>query len=174
MRRSGSADNNEQGQEIEVLEMSGEVRDGFCYARVKVSEDVNKWVDLLPLLKPFTALLERKIEPVAMPKRATLLNPLEPVHKLARVREGQRWRIPMVDPMSLFWERTPRLKYLDAQVLPQVEWIKWGTRRDPVPCLVIQYQGDEISGYTWVQEEDGLVVGQEITQHGETLRLMRD
>jgi hypothetical protein len=39
---------------------------------------------------------------------------------------------------------------------------------------VIEYQGDDISGYTWVQEEDGLVVGQEITQHGEKLRLWRD
>ncbi len=174
MRRSGSADNNEQSQEIDVLEMSGEVRDGFCYARVKVSEEVNKWVDLLPLLKPFTALLERKIEPVAMPKRATLLNPLEPVHKLAKVRKGQHWRIPMVDPMSVFWERSPRLQYLNAEVLEETEWIKWGTHKDPVPCLVIKYQGDDVSGYTWVQEEDGLVVGQEITQHGDTLRLMRD
>jgi hypothetical protein len=160
-------DDNEQSQEIEVLELSGEVHDNFCYPHVRVSKEVKKWV-------PFAAFFEREIEPVAMPKRATMLNPLEPVHKLAKVRKGQHWRIPMVDPMSVFWERSPRLHYLNAEVLQETQWIKWGSHKDPVPCLVIKYQGDDVSGFTWVQEEDGLVVGQEITQHGDTLRLMRD
>jgi hypothetical protein len=160
-------EDNEQSQEIEVLELSGKVRDNLCFPRITVSPEVKKWV-------PFAAFFEREIDPVVMPKRATLLNPLEPVHKLARVRKGQHWRIPMVDPMSVFMQRSPRLEYLNAEVLPETEWIKWGTHRDPVPCLVIKYQGEDISGYTWVQEEDGLVVGQEITQHGDTLRLMRD
>ncbi len=169
-----SPDDNEKSQAIEVLELSGEVHDNFCYARVTVSQEVNEWVDLFPLLKPFTAFFEREMKPVPMPKRATMLNPLEPVHKLAKVRKGQHWRIPMVDPMSVFWERSSRLQYLNAEVLQETEWIKWGAHKDPVPCLVIKYQGDDVSGHTWVQEEDGLVVGQEITQHGDTLRLMRD
>lgn len=173
-KTASAAPDNEQSQEIEVLELSGEVRDNVCYPRVIVSQDVNQWVDRLPLLKPLISYLERKIEPVPMPKRATLLNPLEPVHKLARVRKGQRWQIPMIDPMSVFMQRSPRLEYLNAEVLPQTEWIKWGSHKEAVPCLIIRYQGDDISGYTWVQEDDGLVVGQEITQHGDTLRLMRD
>jgi hypothetical protein len=164
----------EQSKEIEVFELSGEVHDNFCYAHITVSKEVNEWVRVFPFLKPLTAFLERKIEPMAMPKRATLLNPLEPVHKLARVRKGQHWRIPIVDPMSVFMQGSARVQYLNAEVLPQTEWIKWDGHKDPVPCLVIKYQGDDISGYTWVQEEDGLVVGQEITQHGDTLRLMRD
>jgi hypothetical protein len=167
-------DDNEQSQAIEVLELSGEVRDNFCYARMTVSQEVNKYVDIVPILKPFVAFFEREIKPVAMPKRATMLNPLEPVHKLAKVRKGQHWRVPMVDPLSVFVQGSPRLQYLNAEVLQETEWIKWGTHKDPVPCLVIKYQGDDVSGYTWVQEEDGLVVGQEITQHGDTLRLMRD
>jgi hypothetical protein len=162
-----SAQEDEVSHEIEVLVLSGEVRDNFCYPQILVSPEVKKWV-------PIAAYFERPLEPVAMPQRATLLNPLEPVNKLARVRKGQRWRIPMVDPLTTFWQKSPRFQYLNATVLPEAEWLKWGANKNPVPCLVIEYQGDDISGYTWVQEEDGLVVGQEITQHGEKLRLWRD
>jgi hypothetical protein len=123
---------------------------------------------------PLAALLEREMEPVAMPKRASILNTLAPVNKLAKVRKGQHWRIPMFDPLTIFWNKSPRMQYLDAQVLDKTVWVKWGTRKDPAPCLIIEYQGDDISGHTWIQEEDGLVVRQEITQHGDKLELRRD
>jgi hypothetical protein len=169
-------EDSETSEEIQMVEISGEVHDDLCYPRVTVSPDIKKltFVALVePLMKSLVAYLERPMEPIRMPKRAAMLNPLEPVNKLAKVRKGQRWRIPMIDPMSA-WQKSSGVQYLDAEVLWETEWIKWGPHKEPVPCLVIKYQGDDLTGYTWVQEEDGLVVGQEITQHGDNLRLMRD
>jgi hypothetical protein len=162
-----SSQEDEVSHQIEVLALSGEVRDNFCYPHIAVSPEVKEWA-------PIAAVFERQMEPVAMPKRATLLNPLEPVNKLAKVRKGQHWRIPLIDPLTALWQKSPRVNYLNARVLPETQWHKWGANKAPVPCLVIEYEGDDISGYTWVQEEDGLVVGQEITQHGDKLRLWRD
>jgi hypothetical protein len=158
---------SETSQEIEVVELSGEIRDKVCYPRITMSAEVKKWV-------PLAALFEKKMEPVPMPKQASVLNPLEPLHKLSKVRKGQRWRIPMVDPLTVYLKQSPRMQYLDAVVLDKTVWLKWGSKKEPVPCLVIEYQGDDISGHTWIQEEDGLVVQQEITQHGDKLELRRD
>lgn len=152
---------------IELLRLSGDVRDNVCFPHIKVAPEIKKWV-------PLVSMLEREMEPVTMPKRASILNTLAPVNKLAKVKKGQRWRIPMVDPLSIFWKQSTRIQYLDAQVLDKTEWLKWGTKKDYVPCLVIEYQGDDISGHTWIQEVDGLVVRQEITQHGDKLELRRD
>jgi hypothetical protein len=163
--------NTPNGEEIsfrvELLQVTGEVRDHFCYPHIKVSDEVKKWVPLL-------SFLERDLDPVPMPKRASLLNTLAPVNKLAKVRKGQHWRIPMVDPLSMFWNRSPRMKYLDAEVLDDTVRLQWGTKKEPVSCLIIEYQGDDITGQTWIQEEDGLVIRQEITQHGTKLELRRD
>jgi hypothetical protein len=158
---------NEPSQEIEMVKLSGVIRDRFCFPRITVSDQLKEWI-------PLAALFERQMDPVPMPNQATLLNPLEPIHKLAKVRMGQRWRIPMVDPLAVFLKQSPRMQYLDAVVLDKTVWLKWGSKKDLVPCLVIEYQGDDISGHTWIQEEDGLVVRQEITQHGEKLELRRD
>jgi hypothetical protein len=164
---------SENSQEIELVEIFGKVQNDVCYPRMIVSPEAKKWVSLAAFFEPLVAYLERPMEPIRMPTRAAMLNPLEPVNKLAKVSKGQRWRIPMVDPMSA-WQKSSGVQYLNAEVLQDTEWIKWGGHKEPVPCLVIKYQGDDLTGYTWVQEEDGLVVGQEITQHGDNLRLMRD
>jgi hypothetical protein len=160
-------EDNEQAREVELFTLSGEVRDGLCYPHLILAPDVKKYA-------PFVAFMERDQKPVPMPQRASILNPLEPVNKLAKVRKGQRWRVPMVDPLTFFGQRSPRVEYLNAEVSRETLWLKWGNRKDPVPCLEIRYEGDDISGFTWIQQDDGLVVGQEITQHGDTLRLMRD
>jgi len=167
MKISPGPEESENARHVEILHLTGEVHDNVCSAHIKVPPDVKKWV-------PLAALLEREMEPVAMPKRASILNTLAPVNKLAKVRKGQHWRIPMFDPLTIFWNKSPRMQYLDAQVLEKTVWVKWGTRKDPAPCLIIEYQGDDISGHTWIQEEDGLVVRQEITQHGDKLELRRD
>jgi len=165
-------EDGESVHESGSLKVSGEVRDGFFRPHIKI---------IIPPLQPF----ELDMKPLAMPKRASILNPLEPVNKLPRVRKGQHWRIPMVDPLAMFedavfslglsaGQKSTRLEYLDAEVLNETVGIKWGAKKEPVPCLVIEYQGDDISGHTWIQEDDGLVVGQEITQHGDKLELKRD
>jgi len=170
--KSQGKDPNEDEPEItflhvELLQLTGEVRENLCYAHLKLSPEVKKWA-------PLMTFLEKDIEPIAMPKRASLLNTLSPVNKLAKVRKGQHWRIPIIDPLSMIWNHSPRMQNLDAQVLEETAWLKWGAKKEPVPCLVIDYQGDDLTGQTWIQEEDGLVVRQEITQHGAKLELRRD
>ncbi len=160
-------EDSETALKVELLHLTGEVRDHYCYPRLKVASEVKKWV-------PLASLFEREMEPVAMPNRASILNTLAPVNKLARVRKGQRWRVPMVDPLAMFWNQSPRMEYLDALVLNDIQWIQWGNKKEPAPCLVIEYRGDDISGHTWIQEEDGMVVRQEIIQHGDKLELKRD
>lgn len=167
LRKGAGQEKFESDAHIELLRLTGEVRDNVCYAHIKVTPEIKEWV-------PLVSMFEREMEPVPMPKRASMLNTLAPVNKLAKVKKGQRWRIPVVDPLTIFWKQSPRMQYLDAQVLDETVWLKWGAKKDPVPCLVIEYQGDDISGHTWIQEEDGLVVRQEITQHGDKLELRRD
>jgi hypothetical protein len=147
--------------EVEALRLSGEVRDQQFYPHVSINV-------------PLILKMERDLEPVPMARRASLMNPLQPVNRLANLRKGQHWRIPIVDPLTSAWQRSAKIQFLNAQVLPETQPLKWGTNKNEVPCLVIEYEGEEITGHTWVQESDGLVVLQEIQQHGETMKLLRD
>jgi hypothetical protein len=147
--------------ELEVLHLSGEVRDQQFYPHVSINV-------------PLFLKMERDLEPVPMARQASLMNPLQPVNRLANLRKGQHWRIPIVDPLTSAWQRSAKIQFLNAQVLPETQPLKWGTNKNEVPCLVIEYEGEEITGHTWVQESDGLVVLQEIQQHGETMKLLRD
>ncbi len=146
--------------ELEVLRFSGEVRDQQFYPHVIIN---------VPLIMK----VERDLEPVPMARRPSLMNPLQPVNRLANLRKGQHWRIPIVDPLTSTWQRSAKIQSLNAEVLPETRPLKWGTNKE-VPCLIIEYEGEEISGHTWVQESDGLVVCQEVQQHGETMKLLRD
>ena len=67
-----------------------------------------------------------------------------------------------------------KIQYLNAEVLQETRGLKWGTNRNEVPCLIIEFEGEDISGQTWVQESDGLIVCQELQVQGVTLKLLRD
>src|SRR5262249_17825290 len=43
---------------------------------------------------------EPSLPPVEVPPRGSVLNPSQPVNKLRGLRPGQRWRIPVVDPLT--------------------------------------------------------------------------
>jgi hypothetical protein len=119
-------------------------------------------------------------EPVEVSSQGLVLNPLHPVNRLVGLRPGQRWRMPMMNPLSEALGRSagglfpsgPR--FLDAEVLPEPQRLAWG--RHDVPCLVIEYRDDqrEVSARTWVKQSDGLVLRQEALQGGEVLVLQRD
>jgi hypothetical protein len=147
--------------ELEVLRLSGEVRDQQFYPHVAINV-------------PLFMKMERDLEPVPMSRRASLMNPLQPVNRLANLRKGQHWRIPIVDPLTSAWQRSAQIRFLNAEVLPESRPLKWGTNKEEVPCLVIEYEGEDLTGQTWVQESDGLVVLQVVQQHGDTMKLQRD
>jgi hypothetical protein len=136
------------------------------------------------------------LKPVTVSHRGSVFNPRQPVNKLRGLRPGQRWRMPMVDPVTdtltvaaaqaVPGIKLPDLPVLQAEVLPNLQVLPRlelkpvertaapSPRRSGVPCLVIQYTSDEINARTWVRESDGLVLRQEVTQHGDTWILDRD
>jgi len=116
-------------------------------------------------------------DPVALSAYGAMLNPLQPVNRILGLRPGQRWRMPLVDPVGAALSTVmpgfasgPRV--LDAAVLPETRLLSWDSR--DVPCLLIEYTGDnDVSARTWVRQSDGLVLRQE-ARLGDLLSLERD
>lgn len=137
-----------------------------------------------PLFRPHLHLtspaveVDRDLKPVAMSRRGSVLNPLQPLNRIQGLRPGQRWRVPLIDPLqdalSAFSGRPAEIGFLDAEVLPQLQTLTWGTRKTTDACLVIAYQGEDRQARTWVRASDGLVLRQEASHHGATLTLERD
>ena len=123
-----------------------------------------------------------KLEPVEMSDRAAVLNPLHPVNRLSNVRPGQRWRMPLMDPLADAVRRSvpgvpgmaeSRMRILEAEVLVEPRSLEWN--EGEASCLVIEYRSDgELAARTWVQASDGLVLRQEAMQGGEMLVLYRE
>jgi hypothetical protein len=125
------------------------------------------------------------LEPVEFTSQGSILNPLHPVNRVAGLRRGQHWQIPLVDPLAdslaALARKDPALEFLikkkeglsmlQAEVLPDTQTLNF--REHPVACLVIEYRGNDMTAHTWVREEDGLVLRQEATLWGEELRLDR-
>jgi hypothetical protein len=123
--------------------------------------------------------VEADLAPVALARRGGLLNPLLPVNRLTGLKRGMRWRVPMLDPiaealLAYVREQPPATKFLEAHVLDAGEELEWRPKRPPVSCLVIDYTGDDTFGRTWVRENDGLVLLEDMTHAGERLVLRRD
>jgi hypothetical protein len=123
--------------------------------------------------------VEADLVPLTIPRRGSVLNPLLPVNRLTGLKRGTRWRVPMLDPiaealLAYVREQSPATKFLEAHVLDASEELEWRPKRPPVPCLIIDYSGDDTFGRTWVRESDGLVLRQEMTHAGERLTLWRD
>lgn len=126
----------------------------------------------------------QELKPVAVTEGGSVLNPLQPLHRLPGLRKGQRWEIPLVDPLSDVAHKylkevagtlvNRQLRILQAEVLPQTEILVWGSDNERVRCLVIEYHGEDTYARTWVRERDGMVLRQEIKQDREHLTLVRD
>ena len=107
----------------------------------------------------------------------SVLSPLHPVNRIAGLRPGQTWRLPLVDPIkdaltALAAGQPGAEIVLTAHVLPQTETLTWNNQ--PTECLVIEYQGDDVSARTWVQVGTGLVLRQDSERDGERLSLVRE
>jgi hypothetical protein len=133
--------------------------------------------------------LERTLNPVPVSNRGSILNPLSPLNKIRGLTPGQRWRVPMVDPLSDALRTlaqaavpglVPDVPLLEAEVLSEIQELPQLKLRDRPPrrsgdrCLVIQYSGDDISARTWVRQADNVVLRQEVTHHGDHMILDRD
>jgi hypothetical protein len=116
------------------------------------------------------------LPPVPVSPNGTVLNPLHPVNRIAGLRPGQHWRMPLVDPLAdavaaqvardlPAFKPTPR--FLNAQVLAEPQILMYEGRE--VPCLVIEYHGDDdLAARTFVRQSDGLVLRQEAMQKSVT------
>jgi hypothetical protein len=115
---------------------------------------------------------------VPVPPRSSVLTPLHPIHRILGLRPGQRWRQPLVDPVSealaarlAGFRNRPRS--LDAHVLPEPVNLRWRDR--DVPCLVIEYfEGDDEKGRTWVEKDGGRVLRQEFNAEPDRWVLERE
>lgn len=147
--------------------MRAEVKDGVLGGEFEISS---------PLIN-----LKGPLEPVPVPD-GQVLNPLQPVNRLANVRPGLRWVVPEVNPvrdsaaamLKKMGVTLPEEKAGDllAEVLPAPQTLNW--KGTPTACWVIEYRADEPRARTWVRAEDGKVLRQEAFQKGEELALVRE
>lgn len=128
--------------------------------------------------------LDLKLEPVEVAARGSMLTPMHPVNRVLGLRAGKRWRMPLVDPLRDALASTakemfkgigiaegPGIRFLDAEVLNEPRLVEWGDRE--VPCLIIEYRGEDMVAHTWVRLGDGMVLRQEAKWHGDHLVLQR-
>ena len=122
------------------------------------------------------------LDPVVVSSHGTVLNPLHPVNRLVGLRSGQRWRMPLVDPMAdalraMAAKELPVSKmgprFLDAEVLPTLRHLSWNGNE--VPCRVIEYRSEDgFKASTWVRESDGLVLRQQAELGNDVVILQRE
>jgi hypothetical protein len=158
---------------IEVL-VAADVRGNQIVPRCRV---ISPWGNLVPKLDPITLT------------HSGVLNPMHPVHRIHGLRSGQRWRVPVWDPLadaqrealqSLFRQfvgtQLPKLPSAENKVLlAEVSGPRpmlWDNLEQE--CFVIEYRGDELVGRTWVRRADGAVLRQEAFGAGEELVLQRE
>ena len=116
---------------------------------------------------------------VDVSEHGSILNPLHLFHRLPGLREGQRWKVPLLDPLKLFSAKGlvpaplggASFPFLEAQVgAGTLEW-----DRQEVPCLHVVYRepGKDPVAATWVRRHDALVLAQEARHGGTTLTIRR-
>jgi hypothetical protein len=162
--------------EVEVG-IEGDVKDGLFKPRAL-------FYDTDPTKPPAQALLKKelpeaflKLHPVPISEGGTVLNTMQPLHRLVGLREGQTWRVPRIDPLeavlaTLNLGGAPRTRYLDAHV--SADTLSWDRRDEP--CWRIDYDepGRPDAARTWVRRRDGLVLQQEARHEGTEMVLRRD
>ena len=156
--------------------LTGEVRDGRFYSHLRASTPLFGGKDI-----------DTDLKPVAVTAHGSVLSPLHPVNRIAGLRPGQTWRMPLVDPVkdafaALVRDALPadlpglgdenREIVLTASVRPKPETLTWNGK--PAECLVIDCRGDDVTAATWVQVGDGKVLRQESERGGEKVAMQRD
>lgn len=113
------------------------------------------------------------LDPVDVSGQGNVLNPMHLLNRLSGLRVGQRWRIPLVDPLSsLVPGQNLSLPFLEADV--KAGTLLWN--QEDVPCFKIEYReiGKKVTASTWVRQRDGMVLQQEANHQGLDLVLIRE
>jgi hypothetical protein len=123
--------------------------------------------------------INRDLDPVPAPA-GQVLNSLQPVSRLGRLRPGQRWVIhevnPLAEAMAAVFGKLglpqPKREPLIAEVLPAPQPLD--RQGGPVACWVIEYRNGDTKARTWVRVSDGRVLRQEASGFGERIAIDRD
>jgi hypothetical protein len=128
-------------------------------------------------------LREFALPGVAVRRGGSVLLPLHPVNRISGLSPGQKWQMTVLDPLgdslAALQGGGGELRILRARVRDEpadflAPGSKVGKRRQPVACLVIDYEGDDFTASTWVERERGLVMCQEATIGGDRWSMYRE
>lgn len=101
---------------------------------------------------------------VSVARGSSVLLPLHPVNRLRGLHPGQAWTMRVLDPLAdslgALQGTTSDAPLLRATVRPHPEPFTYAMKE--YPCLVIDYQGDNLSGQTWVTQDRGVVLCQDL------------
>lgn len=116
-----------------------------------------------------------KIEPVRVSGQGSILNPMHPLNRISGLRQGQRWKVPYVQPLAVASAPlggTTTIGQLDAEVT--ADKIQW--HDEQVDCWRIDYaeSGKKVNARTWVRQADDVVLQQEAGYQGMSLVLIRE
>lgn len=143
-----------------TLVVAGDVRGRRFYPRCRLDGAVG-------------TLLDVNLAPVEVSYHGSVLVPQHPVNKITGLRPGQSWRMPAVEPLAAALGLTDAVRHVNARVRPGPQVLQWGSRK-PKTCLVIDYEGEDELGSTWVEVGTDLVQRQETAFAGKRFVLQRD
>jgi hypothetical protein len=129
------------------------------------------------LSSPWGASQEIRLSPVELSGRGSVLNPMHPVNRIAGLRPGQRWRMPLVDPVNVALSgllpssggQVP-VQFLEAKVAAEPRSLWWDD--ELMQCFLIRYSNEETTACTWVRQSDEKVLQQEVSSVGQRTRLI--
>jgi hypothetical protein len=116
----------------------GEVRDRICTIRWESGSQSSR---------------NRGSEQVAVSPNGVVLLPLHPLYRMGGLSPGRTWSVWLLDPVaSTSPGASPQLTPVNASVLPDLQPLQSASGRVK-ECRVIEYEGKDISGQTWVDPE---------------------
>lgn len=146
-----------------TAEIAGRVREGKLAPRL--------------LLELAGREIRRTAPAVPVARGGSILMPLHPVNRLRGLSPGQRWRMiaydPLVAAVNALQGKESEPQVLHARVRDEVEIYSQGRRQD-VPCLVVEYTGDDLTASTRVGVDRGQVMSQEVKLHDDTWVMHRE
>ena len=150
--------------------VEGAVKDQYFTPRCRIVYVLGRG-----LADPGLTNKEITLDPIPVPSSVSVLNPLHPVNRIAGLRHGQHWRMPLVDPLrdavaGILGTR-PGLRFLEADVLPESKTCLYNSK--DWPCLVVEFRGEDMTARIWIREADGIVLRHEATVAGDELVLER-
>jgi hypothetical protein len=164
---NGKLDVHELSQLVGSLNLNieDEMEEGRMTPRLSV--ELLPAVELLPEKPsplPPKHLLSKDLAPVQSDEMVIM--PLHPINRHRGLQPGQTWRARLLDPLAVAQSilvlhgLTDDLPLLHARVRTQEELWE-DANKHSVPCLVIDYEGDDVKLTVWVARKNGLVMRQE-------------